>query len=265
MPSIPELQPGVLFALVVAATVLLLGLTAGGIAFLTFNLDREQRYANAPRPALAATGGSSSLVLAPTPSAVSQAVMAGPVEDIPPTLGISHGKLGMWTFLASEIMFFTALIGAYIAFRALGQIQPEHLNVLLSAVGTFILIVSSFTVVLALDAVQENRLPRFQSFIMLSIVLGSVFISIQGYEWSELIGHGITATDSLFGTAFFVLTGFHGLHVVIGLLWLTLTLLRAFRGDFTSRDNLGFETFGLYWHFVDVVWIVLFTIIYLIA
>ncbi|MCC6904747.1 MAG: heme-copper oxidase subunit III [Anaerolineae bacterium] len=257
------LESGALFALLAGGTLLLTGLVAGGIAFLVFNLDRERRYVDESvlTPAAAADGGSVAL---PRLSAVSESVIHSGVVEAPPSLGMSHNKLGMWTFLSSEIMFFTALIGAYVAFRAIGDLVPEHLNVVLSGVGTFVLICSSFTVVLALDAVQENNQQNFVFYLLGSILLGAAFIGIQGYEWAELMSHGVTATSSLFGTAFFVMTGFHGLHVIIGLVWLTLTLLRAFRGDFTPKDNMGVETFGLYWHFVDVVWIVLFTIIYLI-
>ena len=183
-------------------------------------------------------------------------------------MGLPHNKLGMWIFLASEVMFFTALIGTYIAFHASGRFEMdvvrEALNVPLAALNTFILIVSSFTVVMALDSIHEDKTNRFVLFLLATLVLGGTFIAFQGVEWSELLSHGITPADSMFGTAFFVLTGFHGMHVIVGLMWLTFTLLKSFRGDFTRTNNMGIELFGLYWHFVDIVWIILFTMIYLI-
>ena len=205
---------------------------------------------------------------APAPSALTQQIVStGPLEAAE-SMGLPHAKLGMWTFLASEVMFFTALIATYIAFHASGRFDMgpvrEALNVPLAGLNTFILIVSSFTVVMALDAIQENKINRFVLLLLATLGLGATFIAFQGVEWSELLRHGILPADNLFGTAFFVLTGFHGMHVIVGLIWLMFALLKAFRGDFTQTKNMGIEMFGLYWHFVDIVWIILFTMIYLI-
>jgi cytochrome c oxidase subunit III len=176
-------------------------------------------------------------------------------------------KLGMWAFLASEVMFFTALIGTFIRFKVN---QPEIfaeaqavLNLPLATVGTTILIVSSFAVVMGLEALQSNSRKVFFNWMGLTLLFGLAFVSIQAFEWYELIHEGIK-TDNLFGTTFFVTTGFHGLHVLLGVAWLALLLLRARRGIYSAQNYLGVEMFGLYWHFVDIVWIVLFTIIYLI-
>lgn len=176
-------------------------------------------------------------------------------------------KLGMWAFLASEVMFFGALIGAFIGFKL---DHPEAfdeahgvLSLPLATVGTSVLIISSFAVVMALEAIQSDDRRVFFNWMGLVLLFGVMFLSIQGFEWYELMHEGIKE-DGIFGTTFFVTTGFHGLHVLGGVVWLGLLLLRARRGEYSAQNNLGVELFGLYWHFVDVVWIVLFTVIYLI-
>ncbi len=251
------------FLLIVAGA--LVGITGLGVT-LTFGLYNLDRGVRASSTATAAPRPERPRAFTPTLSPVSRSMMAGGVVEAPSTLGMRHGKLGMWMFLASEVMFFTALIGAYIAFRVGGQIVVPHedLNLALASLNTFLLISSSFTVVMALDSMIEGKQSRFIGFSLASMVLGIIFVTIQGIEWAELMGHGVTASSSLFGTAFFVTTGFHGMHVIVGLLWLIFVVLKGFRGDFTPTNYLGIENFGLYWHFVDIVWIVLFTIIYLI-
>lgn len=176
-------------------------------------------------------------------------------------------KLGMWAFLASEVMFFGALIGTFIAFKIdhPGAFKAAHevLSLPLATLGTTVLIVSSFAVVMGLEAIQADDRRVFFNWMGLTLLLGALFLGVQAFEWYELMHEGIKA-GNIFGTAFFVTTGFHGLHVLIGVAWLGLLMLRAARGMYSSTNNLGIELFGLYWHFVDVVWIVLFTVIYLI-
>lgn len=269
-----ELDPTTVFSLIIGLPLLLILGMGATIAVVMWFLDRMVRQAEVEaaereamppppeerRPAPRTGGGP----LAPSP--ISRLVTTEGVVEAAPSMGLSMNKLGMWIFLASEIMFFTALIAAFVMFRSRGMmtIPEEALNVPLSALNTFILIVSSFTVVMALDSIQQERETRFLLFLLATLALGTTFIAIQGFEWNELFQHGVTPSGDLFGTAFFVLTGFHGLHVIVGLLWLLIALLKAFRGDFTRENNMGIELFGLYWHFVDIVWIILFTIIYLI-
>ncbi len=180
---------------------------------------------------------------------------------------LNSRKLGMWAFLASEVMFFTALIGTFIRFKVnqpeLFREGHEALSLPLATLGTTILIVSSFAVVMGLEALQSSDRRVFFNWMGLVVLFGLGFLSIQAVEWYELVHEGIRE-DHLFGTAFFVTTGFHGLHVFLGVAWLALLLLRARRGTYSATNYLGVELFGLYWHFVDVVWIVLFTVIYLI-
>lgn len=184
-----------------------------------------------------------------------------------PMPGVSTTKFAMWLFLASEVLFFAALISAYVLLRITSPSWPdvsELLNVPLVAVNTSILLISSVTMVYAFAAIEDGNQSRQRLFLIATAVLGTIFVSVQALEWSELIAHGETATSSAFGSTFYVLTGFHGLHVVIGILFLVLTIYRASRGRYSQAEHDGVELMGLYWHFVDIVWIFLFTIIYLI-
>ena len=178
---------------------------------------------------------------------------------------LNDRKLGMWVFLASEVMFFSSLIGAFIAFKIDQGFEEaeEILSLPLATVGTSVLIISSFAVVMGLEAMQSGDRRVFFNWMIVTAVLGITFVSIQAFEWYELMHENITA-ETLFGTAFYVTTGFHGMHVLGGVGWLILLLIKARRGDYAPDNTLGIELFGLYWHFVDVVWIVLFTVIYLI-
>lgn len=181
---------------------------------------------------------------------------------------MDHRKLAMWVFLASEVMFFGSLIGGYLYFkladRAGFREAESILSLPLATVGTTLLIVSSFAVVMALEALQSNDRRVFRNWLIAVLVLGAGFLSIQAVEWYELMHHDITSSD-LFGTAFYITTGFHGLHVLGGVIWIALLLYRALvQKVYTAENSLGIELFGLYWHFVDVVWIALFTVIYLV-
>jgi cytochrome c oxidase subunit 3/cytochrome o ubiquinol oxidase subunit 3 len=180
-------------------------------------------------------------------------------------LGLNHVKLGVWLFLASEVMFFGGLISAFLHYK-LNNPTPEAglLDVLLVGGNTFVLLTSSYTVVMALSAAREGNTAGLVRNLLLTIVLGIAFLAGQGYEFSSLIRLGMTPTSSVFGSSFFTLTSFHGLHVFVGLVWALRNLIQAGRGHFSGGRELGVELFGLYWHFVDIVWIVLFTVIYLI-
>jgi heme/copper-type cytochrome/quinol oxidase subunit 3 len=177
-----------------------------------------------------------------------------------------HGemqKTGIWLFLVSETMLFAVLLAGYMMARWKDP-EPHHvLNVPLTSLNTFILLMSSFTVVLALSSIQQGRRVRFLRFLAVSILLGSLFVGLQLVEYAALYHEGVTINTSSFGSTFFALTGFHGVHVFIGVLWLIRLFVRGFNGKFGPNDYWGVEMAGLYWHFVDVVWIFLFTIIYL--
>lgn len=180
-------------------------------------------------------------------------------------LGLDHLKVGMWLFLGSEVMFFGGLIAAFLHYKV-NNPTPESglLDVGLVGVNTFLLLASSFTVVSALAGIERGDPAAMNLYLLATIGLGVAFLSGQGYEFASLFRHGITLSSSVFGSSFFTLTGFHGLHVLVGILWAASTFFRGMRGNYTRENHIGVEVFGLYWHFVDIVWIVLFTIIYLI-
>ena len=182
--------------------------------------------------------------------------------------GIENRKLGMWLFLASEVMFFTGLIGAYIVIRQAAPDWPVPstvLNIPLTAFNTFILICSSATLVKGLASAQDNDPEGMQVGLFLTVLLGALFLSIQMHEYHLLIHEKhFTPSSSIFGACFFTLTGFHGAHVFIGVLCLAFVFLKSMRGGYSAAETGGIEVAGLYWHFVDLVWIILFTILYLI-
>ena len=204
-----------------------------------------------------------------------------------PGMMVYNMKLGMWVFLLSEVMFFTSLIGSYVILR---YAHPEHwtdpgviLNVNLTAGNTFLLICSSVTMVKAFAAIQQGDLKGLQRWLLATILIGATFVGVQVYEYIVLVGEGfVPMLDSyhavgrgnphegpslggpLYGATFYAMTGFHGAHVSIGVLCLIFVYVRARRGAYTAEHLEGVEVIGLYWHFVDLVWILLFTIVYLI-
>lgn len=181
--------------------------------------------------------------------------------------GVDNRKYGVWLFIASEVMFFTALIGMFIAYRGRpgSEVYKQVLNVPVTAVATFLLLTSSLAVVLAIASIQRGSKRGLISWLAVVALLGAGFIGIQFTEYYGLYNeHSFTLSGSIFGSTFFTLTGFHGLHVIIGILWCLGALVRALRGGFTVKNYQAVELFGLYWHFVDVVWIILFTLIYLL-
>ena len=184
------------------------------------------------------------------------------------SLGVDTKKLGMWTFLGSEVMLFTGLIATYLVFRgksAEGPLPHElFADPTIVALNTLVLLCSSLTMVLALDGVEHGNRRKFFTFILATAGLGALFLSIQVYEYSKLIAEGLSLSVNMFGASFFTLTGFHGAHVSVGVLLLLLTALRGWRVGFTKEFPLGVEMIGLYWHFVDLVWVLIFTLVYLL-
>ena len=193
-----------------------------------------------------------------------------------PGMMVYNKKLGMWVFLLSEVMFFTSLIGTYVILRFA---HPDHwtdpgviLNVPLTAGNTFLLICSSVTMVKAFAAIQQGNQKGLQMWLLATVLIGASFVGVQAYEYIVLSGEGfVPMLDSydveggpLYGATFYAMTGFHGAHVSIGVLCLIFVWVRSLRGDYTQESLEGVEVIGLYWHFVDLVWILLFTIVYLI-
>ena len=257
-----------------------------------------------------------------------------PLEDT--STGLNNRKLLMWTFLASDVMFFGAFIATFLVYRNRsleGPYPNQVLDIPVTSVSTFVLLMSSLAMVLALDGIRRNNKTIGRFWILATASLGSVFLGFQVFEFNEFVHLGLTPQTNLFGTTFFILTGLHGTHVTLGVIWLlimalvfspsplerwglvlavagfyafmistlsgiftgadsslavitTLTgwpamvllllaivgifgglriLSTAGKGDKSSDGALDLELAGLYWHFVDIVWIVIFTVIYLIS
>lgn len=181
--------------------------------------------------------------------------------------GIDSQKLALWLLLGSEAVFFSGLIITYLIFRdksVSGLTAHQVLNVPLTAVNTFILICSSLTMVTALAAIEQGAERRLRGWLLATGLLGLVFLGGQAYEFSRLFHEGVSLSSNLFGATFFTLTGFHGAHVLAGVIWIGFVLARALRGGITQSRHAAVELVGLYWHFVDLVWIIIFTMIYLI-
>ena len=181
--------------------------------------------------------------------------------------GLNNRKLLFWAFLGSECMFFGSLIATYLVYRGRDQVGPhphDILNIPFTSISAFVLLMSSLTMVLALAAIQRGDLRGTKIWLAGTALLGMTFVGGQVYEFTEFFAHGLTLQGNLFGCTFFVLTGFHGTHVTVGVIWLWTLFMMAVRGKLTPDRDLDVEIAGLYWHFVDVVWIAIFTLIYLI-
>jgi heme/copper-type cytochrome/quinol oxidase subunit 3 len=180
--------------------------------------------------------------------------------------GLDNWKVGFWTFIGSECLFFGTLISTYMVYKGAsitGPYPEEVLDIPLTTISTFVLLMSSLAMVLALDGIQRGKKVG-QFWLLVVILLGLVFLGFQVYEFNHFVHLGLTIQQNVFGSSFFVLTGFHGAHVAGGVLWLSILLIRSLRGKLPPQKALQLEIAGLYWHFVDIVWIAIFTLIYLI-
>lgn len=201
---------------------------------------------------------------------------------------VYNQKLGMWVFLGSEVMFFTALIGSYIILRfgnpEFFAAPGEVLNIPVTAFNTFILICSSVTMVKAFAEAHDGNMEKMKLYLVATTLIGASFVGVQIYEYVELVHEGfvpsgyaegshyaelaaagdLPASVSIYAASFYTMTGFHGFHVTCGVICLAFVTVRAYQGKYTQQDHRGIEVVGLYWHFVDLVWIILFTIVYLV-
>jgi heme/copper-type cytochrome/quinol oxidase subunit 3 len=189
------------------------------------------------------------------------------VQDHPTATGLDNRKLGMWAFLGSECLFFGALISTYLLYRGRsiqGPFPDEVYDIPYTSVSSFVLLMSSLTMVLALNAIQRGDHRRLRAWLLATALLGITFVGGQVFEFTVFIREGLTITRNLFGSSFFVLTGFHGAHVTVGILMLLTLFGQSLAGRLPVERALRVELVGLYWHFVDIVWIVIFTVVYLI-
>jgi cytochrome c oxidase subunit 3 len=182
--------------------------------------------------------------------------------------GLDNRKLAMWTFIGSECLLFGTLISTYLVYQGQsisGPMPREILDIPLTSISTFVLLMSSLAMVLALAAVTRADRLWSRVWIFATAALGLVFLGFQAYEFTHFVHEGLTIKTSLFGSTFFVLTGTHGAHVAVGVLLLLTLLVRSFQGKLGPDKAMVVEITGLYWHFVDVVWIVIFTVVYLLS
>ncbi|HSJ07573.1 MAG TPA: cytochrome c oxidase subunit 3 [Longimicrobiales bacterium] len=201
-------------------------------------------------------------------TAVAAETHGHPPHHAPTATGLNTWKLGFWVFLGSETLFFGTLISIYMVYKGQSVVGPfpeDILDIPLTTLSTFVLLMSSLAVVLALEFLQQGRRGLALFWTMMIIVLGSGFLGFQAYEFTHFYKMGLTLQTNLFGSTFFVLTGFHGAHVTIGVLWLLFLWFDMYRGRLGPQDALRLEVAGLYWHFVDIVWIVIFTLVYLMS
>ena len=202
---------------------------------------------------------------APAPD---HSVAVGHVEE-PTTTGLNHRKLLMWAFLGSDCLLFGSLISTYMIYRGKSVTPPINprtvFNIPYTSVSAFVLLMSSLAMVLALAAIQRGDVHRMRIWLVATACLGMVFLGGQFYEFTNFATvKGLTIGGNIFGTTFFVLTGFHGTHVTVGVIWLLSVVAASYQGRIKQQNSLDVEIAGLYWHFVDIVWIAIFTLVYLV-
>jgi cytochrome c oxidase subunit 3/cytochrome o ubiquinol oxidase subunit 3 len=189
-------------------------------------------------------------------------------EEHPETsTGLPHTKLAMWIFLASECLLFGALISTYVLYRGRSTVGPfpaDVFDIPYTSVSSFVLLASSLTMVLALAAAQREDVGQTRLWLLTTAMLGMTFVGGQVYEFTVFVEEQLTLETNLFGSTFFTLTGFHGVHVTVGILMLLSLVGMSFAGRLPRDAAFPIEMVGLYWHFVDIVWIVIFTVVYLI-
>jgi cytochrome c oxidase subunit 3 len=226
---------------------------------------------------------------------VTHAAAAHSAHDVthghPPTsTGLDNKKIAIWAFIGSECMLFASLISTYLIYKGRSVVGPyPHeaclppgcstplraiLNIPVTSASTFVLLMSSLAMVLALAAVENKDQPKTTTgerilgssklWLWMTAILGTTFLGFQAFEFTSFVHEGLTIRTNLFGSSFFTLTGFHGAHVTAGVLWLLTLLAIDYRRGLGPRDAINVDLAALYWHFVDVVWIAIFTLVYLI-
>ena len=184
------------------------------------------------------------------------------------TTGLNHRKMLMWVFLGSDCLFFGSLIATYMVYRGQSLTGPYPVDIIdipITTISTFVLLCSSFAMVQALAATNNNNQRGIKIWLLATALLGAIFIGFQVYEFNLFKNEGLTLGQNLFGATFFTLTGFHGAHVTLGIIWLVALWILSFKGRIRPDTALDVELCGLYWHFVDIVWIVIFTLLYLVG
>ena len=209
------------------------------------------------------------------------------------TTGLDNRKVAIWMFIGSECMLFASLISTYLIYKGKSLVGPyPHeawtnpqtgqsfkaiLDIPTTSISTFVLLMSSFAMVMALAAVENRKNPRpanptfwwkvensSKLWLFMTCLMGATFLGFQAYEFTSFVHEGLTIRQNLFGSSFFTLTGFHGAHVTAGVIWLGTLLAIDMKRGLQPKDAVWVDISALYWHFVDVVWIAIFTLVYLI-
>ncbi|GAC1650188.1 MAG: cytochrome c oxidase subunit III [Gemmatimonadaceae bacterium] len=206
------------------------------------------------------------------------------------TTGLDNRKIAIWAFIGSECMLFVSLISTYLIYKgrslvgplphetwrnpSTGEVLKPILNIPVTSMSTFVLLMSSLAMVLALAAVENKELPKrtpgerilgsSKLWLWATALLGTTFLAFQAYEFTSFVHEGLSIRTNLFGSSFFTLTGFHGAHVTAGVVWLLTLLAIDYKRGLGPGDAINVDIAALYWHFVDVVWIAIFTLVYLI-
>ena len=183
------------------------------------------------------------------------------------TTGLSNNKLGMWLFLGSECLLFGGLISTYMLYRGrhTSNLGPDQVwDIPFTSASSFVLLMSSLTMVLAVTAAKRRDDRNTKVWLVVTAILGSLFVAGQVYEFTTFYREGLGFTTSLFSSSFFTLTGFHGAHVSVGVIMLLSTVGMIHKNRIPGDKPEVVELVGLYWHFVDIVWILIFTLVYLI-
>ena len=194
--------------------------------------------------------------------------MSTATEEHVNSTGVDNKKLMMWIFLGSDCLFFGSFISTYLVYRnrsLAGPYPNEILDIPITTVSTFVLLMSSLAMVLAVNYAQRGSQVLSRYWTLATALLGLVFMGFQVYEFSHFAHIGMTPQVNLFGSTFFTLTSLHGAHVSLGILWLIFLLYNEYNGNLTSENAIDLELAGLYWHFVDIVWIIIFGLLYLIT
>jgi len=207
------------------------------------------------------------------------------------TTGLDNRKVAIWMFIGSECMLFASLISTYLIYKGknivgplphevwtnpqTGETMKAILNIPITSISTFVLLMSSLSMVLALAAVESRGKPvppglggkilsSSKLWLFMTCLMGAIFLGFQAYEFTSFVHEGLTIRRNLFGSSFFTLTGFHGAHVTAGVIWLGTLLAIDYKRGLQPSDAINVDIAALYWHFVDVVWIAIFTLLYLI-
>ncbi len=181
--------------------------------------------------------------------------------------GIPNKKLMMWAFLASDCMFFGTLISTHLIYRKLHPEVRDPMSIFdieLTSFSTFVLLMSSLLMALAVSAMHKGQIKSYRRNIIGVCLFGLIFLGCQVYEFIHFVHLGLTIGGDVFGSTFYVMTGTHGVHVAIGVFWLLCQLIYSYSPKWSAKNAIDVESAGLYWHFVDIVWIVIFTAVYLL-